>query len=198
MRMSCEAFDIYLDGIDTAFQLLNNLMRMPNFANFIQVSFHTVPGFVQILILSISSKQDSMEDINMDLKSFLLLPLTYVQNVWQCLNVIKSRTNKTSCDYMPISTVIQSLDVYVQKSKLNFNKYSIVINDDKSSALSGANADKNHVEEQQQDSNADSDDDDDQQADYTDLNKLNPRFLLHSSKLNYRLLKKNKWNKVSV
>jgi hypothetical protein len=37
MRMSCEAFDIYLNGMDKAFQLLDNLMKMQNLSKFIQV-----------------------------------------------------------------------------------------------------------------------------------------------------------------
>ena len=38
MRMSCEAFDIYLNGIDKAFQILDSLIKMHNFSKFIQVS----------------------------------------------------------------------------------------------------------------------------------------------------------------
>lgn len=38
MRMSCEAFDIYLSGIESAFKLLDTLMVTINFSKFIEVN----------------------------------------------------------------------------------------------------------------------------------------------------------------
>ena len=123
----------------------------------------------------------------MDLQKFLLLPLTYVESVCKCLNVIKDKTNKSNSDYVPINTVLQSLEVYVKKSKLNLTKYSI--NDDESIV----NNNNNSSDESSNNCSEEGSDEDGY-----DFSKLNSKFLIYSSKLNYRLLKNNKWEKVSA
>jgi hypothetical protein len=129
----------------------------------------------------------------MDLKTFLLLPLTYVESVWKCLNVIKEKTNKSNSDYIPINTVLQSLETYVKKSQLNLTKFSLIDNQ-------SINSSGNEILYSDNDESIGSgcEEEEGEEEDSYDFSKLNSKFLIYSSKLNYRLLKKDKWNKVSV
>jgi hypothetical protein len=134
----------------------------------------------------------------MDLKKFLLLPLTYVESVWKCLNTIKNKTNKSNCDYIPINTVLQSLEIYVQKSKINLTKYSI--NEDDDGDFSNLSSSSSSTESSTESIELTSDDSNNRFKsiimDGYDFSKLNSKFLIYSSKVNYRSLNK-KWDKVS-
>ena len=112
MRMSCEAFDIYLNGVEKAFDLLHSLMNSSfastaqnkeNFANFLK---------------------ESQEDIDMDLKTFLLLPLYYVGDIHLCLKKIREGLPSRNSDYICLSSLIESLENYVERSKVILKKYS--------------------------------------------------------------------------
>jgi hypothetical protein len=137
----------------------------------------------------------------MDLKKFLLLPLTYVESVWKCLNTIKNKTNKSNCDYIPINTVLQSLEIYVQKSKINLTKYSINEDDDgdfSNSSLASTTESSSSSSSSTESIELTSDDRFKSIImDGYDFSKLNSKFLIYSSKVNYRSLNK-KWDKVSL
>jgi hypothetical protein len=105
MRMSCEAFDIYLNGIRKSFDLLGSLVdsRQINFSKFLS---------------------ESQEDIDMDLKTFLLLPLYYVGDIYERLNVLKERTLPNTNDYICLTNLLHGLEVYVNKSTVILNEYN--------------------------------------------------------------------------
>ena len=110
MRMSCEAFDIYLNGVEVAFELLNELTK------------HPTNHFTKFL-------NDAQDDIDMNLKEFLLLPLTYVANVHSYLNEIKKNTsNENKLDLISLTSLINRLDSYVRKSNRILYKYNISLN----------------------------------------------------------------------
>lgn len=105
MRMSCEAFDIYLNGIRKSFDLLGSLIdsRQINFSKFLS---------------------ECQEDIDMDLKTFLLLPLYYVGDIYERLNVLKERTLPNTNDYICLTNLLNGLEVYVNKSTVILNEYN--------------------------------------------------------------------------
>lgn len=103
MRMSCEAFDIYQSGIENSFDLLYSLSSNPNLAKFLY---------------------ESQEDIDMDLKTFLLLPIYYVGEIHECLRQIKERTSNKTNDYLFLSALCSSLEAYVSKSSVILNRYN--------------------------------------------------------------------------
>jgi len=104
IRMSSEAFDIYLNGIENSFNLLISLIKN-NSGN---------KKFNKFLY-------DSKTE--MDLKTFLLLPLYYVSNIYSSLKKIRSKITTTNCDYIPLTNLINSLETHVNKSNLILNKY---------------------------------------------------------------------------
>ena len=109
IRMSCEAFDIYLNGIENSFNLLISLIKN-NSSN---------KKFNKFLY---ESKTE------MDLKTFLLLPLYYVSNIHKLLKKIRTKITITNCDYMPLTNLINSLDCHVKKSDLILSKYDKQMN----------------------------------------------------------------------
>ena len=92
MRMSGEAFDIYLSGIQRSFALLDALSTT-NFAKFVA---------------------EARED--MDLRTFLLLPLYYVSEIHASLTNIRNGTAPDSDDYVCLNSLIAGLDLYVDKA----------------------------------------------------------------------------------
>lgn len=113
LRMSCEAFDLYLNGIDKSFQLLTCLMNSNQEAN----SNMSIPNFSKFLF-------DSQDDIEMDLKTFLLLPLYYVRDIYLFLKKIKSMTPKATEDEIFLNNLLSNLEVYVTKSSKILNDYN--------------------------------------------------------------------------
>jgi hypothetical protein len=111
MRMSCEAFDIYLNGIDSSFGLLFDLINMNCSAN------PSIPNFSKFLC-------DSQEDIDMDLKTFLLLPLYYVGDIYVSLKSIREKTSANNSDFMCLTNLLNGLESYVKKSTHILNKYN--------------------------------------------------------------------------
>ena len=111
MRMSCEAFDIYLNGIDNSFGLLFDLINMNCSAN------PSIPNFSKFLY-------DSQEDIDMDLKTFLLLPLYYVGDIYVSLKSIREKTSANNSDFMCLTNLLNGLESYVKKSTHILNKYN--------------------------------------------------------------------------
>ena len=109
MRMSCEAFDIYLNGIENSFNLLISLIK--NNSN--------NKKFNKFLY---ESKTE------MDLKTFLLLPLYYVSSIYKSLIRIRSKITQTNCDFIALSNLIASLESHVNKSNLILNKYDNQMN----------------------------------------------------------------------
>lgn len=107
MRMSCEAFDIYLNGIENSFNLLSSLINQssssPNLGKFLY---------------------ESQDDIDMDLKTFLLLPLYYVGEIYECLRQIKERTSTKTSDFQFLSNLTNGLEAYVKKASLILNKHN--------------------------------------------------------------------------
>jgi hypothetical protein len=104
--MSCEAFDIYLSGIEKAFELYMSLIKPSSTAS-----------FAQFLL-------DSQEDIDMDLKTFLLLPLYYVGDIYLCLKTIRDGLSPRHSDYICLNSLANGLEAYVKRSKSILNKYS--------------------------------------------------------------------------
>jgi hypothetical protein len=109
IRMSCEAFDIYLNGIEKSFNLLISLIKN-NSSN---------KKFNKFLY-------DSKTE--MDLKTFLLLPLYYVSNIHKLLKQIRTKITTTNCDYVPLTNLINSLDCHVKKSNMILSKYDQQMN----------------------------------------------------------------------
>lgn len=105
LRMSAEAFDIYLAGVEQSFVLLNNFTKCPGSNNF----------FSKFLL-------ESGEDISMDLKTFLLLPLYYVVSVYKSLQLIKSKTSAVNSDYQSLSNLLENLKSHVQKAEETLNR----------------------------------------------------------------------------
>jgi len=107
MRMSCEAFDIYLNGIRKSFQLLVSLAdessSATNFAKFLS---------------------ESQEDIDMDLRTFLLLPLYYVGDIYESLKVLQEKTQPDTNDYVCLGNLLSSLEVYVKKAAVILDEYN--------------------------------------------------------------------------
>lgn len=173
MRMSCEAFDIYLNGLNIAFNLLDTLLKSVNFNKFLQ---------------------DSKDDIEMDLKEFLLLPLKYVEQVYECLKEIKKYTSRASCDHIALETLINSLSIYVNKSKFNVKSHQ--------NGVEGVKQEEVVVEVDENESSMEheslSNNNDDFEDDSDDNeNAFKTRFLIYSSQLNHKI-SKNKYKKVNT
>lgn len=97
MRMSCEAFDLYLSGVRAAFELLDTLTTgRTKLARFLL---------------------DSEHDIRMRLSAFLLLPLHYVTQVQERLRDIRAHTARSNPDHATLTALIARLDAYVEKSR---------------------------------------------------------------------------------
>ena len=103
MRMSCEAFDVYLGGVRPAFAMLASLQRSHGFANFVS---------------------ESRDDIAMDLATFLLLPIYYVCDIHERLCALKDKTRPLSDDHICLSTLLSGLEAYVNKSTALLNEYN--------------------------------------------------------------------------
>jgi hypothetical protein len=114
MRMSCEAFDIYLNGIREAFRLLDKLVNANNNID----GSNNVTKFLA----------DSAEDIDMSLKTFLLLPLHYVGEVFQCLQTIRDKTNPKNNDYICLNGLLASLSQYVDRANVVFDELNADLN----------------------------------------------------------------------
>ncbi|RNA32638.1 Regulator of G- signaling 3 [Brachionus plicatilis] len=97
MRMSSEAFDIYLHGIQKALRLLDQLSGDSNLGRFLA---------------------DAKDDIDMDLGTFLLVPIFYVNEIVHCLNKIKHNTLPISSDYQFLVNLTHSLEPYCRRSQL--------------------------------------------------------------------------------
>lgn len=104
IRMSSEAFDIYLNGIEKSIGLLNQLSLNSNLNRFLS---------------------EAKEDIDMDLKTFLLVPIFYVNEIVDCLNKIKDNTSPISSDYQFLVNLTHNLEPYCHKSKLILAKYEL-------------------------------------------------------------------------
>ena len=113
MRMSCEAFDIYLSGVGAAFELLDALCADSGEGN----ETTTTTNFAKFLL-------ESQEDIEMDLRTFLLLPIYYVGDVQRCLLAIRARTPASSGDVQPLSALVARLGAYVHKSAASLRLHS--------------------------------------------------------------------------
>jgi hypothetical protein len=150
MRMSCEAFDIYLNGVNQAFTLLDNLIRTINFSKFIQ---------------------DSEDDINMDLRTFLILPLKYINSIYTCLELIRDKTkNKTNNDYLCNNNVLKNLFNYQRKALDILKRFANTTTSSNQSPV--FNLIPNHQQQQQR-------------PHTTPLSTSTQRFLIYSSKLYY-------------
>ena len=106
LRMSCEAFDIYLNGVQHSFDLLGKFERTgrhTQFANFVL---------------------ESNDDINMDLNTFLLLPLYYVTSVFNSLQTIKSNTSSKNIDHTCLTSLLAGLEVHVKKSASILSRFN--------------------------------------------------------------------------
>jgi len=100
LRMSSEAFDIYLSGVTKSFELLTSLSRKSD-----------KKGYFNKFLL------ESSDDINMDLKTFLLLPLFYVVSVFRSLRLIKSKTPTDSMDFQCLVKLLASLEAHVERAQ---------------------------------------------------------------------------------
>lgn len=97
LRMSSEAFDIYLSGVLNSFDLLKTFSKKSD------------KRFSKFLV-------DSNDDINMDLKTFLLLPLFYVTTIDKSLKAIKEKTSTESTDHESLNKLINGLATHVKKA----------------------------------------------------------------------------------
>jgi hypothetical protein len=111
MRMSCEAFDLYLNGIESAFALFNTLINPAN------KNASTANNFSKFLL-------DSRDDIDMDLITFLLLPLYYVGDIYECLTKIKDSTPQINNDHACIASLLDNLFNFVDRANIILDKYN--------------------------------------------------------------------------
>ncbi|CAF0784269.1 unnamed protein product [Brachionus calyciflorus] len=104
IRMSCEAFDIYLNGIEKSINLLSQLSLNSNLSRFLL---------------------EAKDDIDMDLKTFLLVPIIYVNEIFECLSEIKEKTCPTSSDYQFLVSLTQKLETYCLKAQVILDKFNM-------------------------------------------------------------------------
>jgi len=107
LRMSSEAFDIYLNGVTKSFELLTNLSKKSD-----------KKGYFNKFLA------ESSDDINMELKTFLLLPLFYVVSVFMSLKLIKSKTPTDSMDFQCLVKLLDNLEAHVGKAQKVLDEFS--------------------------------------------------------------------------
>jgi hypothetical protein len=168
-RMSGEAFDIYLSGIDKSIQFLNRLL-----------SGETAGNIRKFL-------QDSQQDIAMDLETFLLLPLFYVDSIHGCLGRIRRQTSPHSDDHVCLTALLTNLEVFMGKSSLILSRFDI------QNPLEA----RSQTGEEDEEANAVPDD-----VIYGEVanqpaieSKLD---LVHSSFIEYKQVRANKWKRVRM
>lgn len=98
MRMSGEAFDLYLSGVGASLDLLNSL---------------TSGGINSKLSRFLADSQTDLP-----LVSFLLLPLHYVSEIRTCLIEIRRHTSPSNADHATLCALITRLDGYVERSRV--------------------------------------------------------------------------------
>ncbi len=182
MRMSCEAFDIYLNGIEKSFDLLFKLKN------------NLIPNFSKFLL-------ETQEDISMDLKTFLLLPLYYVGNIFTYLNDVKERTSQTNNDFIFLSNLLSTLEIYVKKSKHILNNYNNgQAKNPFNQNLKQENDDSNYEhqsEEEYEYENEHSGEENTKQENFSSNEERKRLVFVHSSSIHYRQ-SSHKWKRIKL
>ena len=178
IRMSSEAFDIYLNGIEKAINLLNQLNANSNLSKFLS---------------------EAKDDIDMDLKTFLLIPIYYVNEIVQCLNKIKDNTSPVSSDYQFLVNLTHSLQPYCQRSKIILVKYQLdtIDNPLKNFQLFLDQVDEEQEEEAEAEETEEDEENDFQEYDECESKNQTKLNLIYSGCVQYRQ-SCNKWKRIRL
>ena len=99
LRMFSEIFDIYLNGIEKSFDLLENLTKAS-----------ATLGSLDEFLMKLGN------EIKLDLRTFLLLPLYYAVSVYNRLLLIRTKAALVKSDYQSLSSLLDSLEGNVKKA----------------------------------------------------------------------------------
>ena len=199
-RMSSEAFDIYLAGIERSLHLMESFGTETNNNNNIN-----------------SFLSESEHELNMSLRTFLLLPLFYVNCVHACLGKIMKHTSVQSDDFVCLSNLCANLSNYVTRSNHVLQRHVLGGRVENNPLMSGKIDEEEEQEHKEQEAdnhefttnnynnkdqtNCSSEYQESDEIEYDEVKPIyviSPISLIYSSFVEYKQVKANRWRQVRL